>query len=170
MPRQRKLLGKRPGGNFAGVPGNLGSQRGWEKAFQKMGPWGILNPSEWAGYGKRQGLVESVLRPQYSLQEVISNNMDLEAEIARQRSASAKSRVSPSPIIPPTTPGQPPARTPSSSSPKAPVGAKPTLKAPAAPKATPAAAKAVAAKPAPAAPAKPALKVPQRRAGGRTAL
>lgn len=152
MPRQRKLLGKRPGGNFGGIPGNLGPQRGWGDAFKKIGDWGVLNPNEWVGFGKRQGLVESVLRPQYSLQEVISTNLDIEAEQQRARAQRSKARTAPAPVQAPTMPGEAQKRTPSPAAgvgKAAPVGAKATPKAPAAPKATPAKAAPAKAAPAP---------------------
>lgn len=137
MPRQRKLLGKRPGGNFAGIPGNLGPQRGFGDAFKKVGAWGILNPNEWMGFGKRQGLVESVLRPQYSLQEVISGNINIESEKQRARSARARERIAPAPVQEPTPPGQIPRRRPESGATATPVGAKTPSTPKAAPKATP---------------------------------
>lgn len=136
MPRQRKLLGRRPGGNFGGIPGNLGAQRGWGEAFKKMGDWGVLNPNEWVGFGKRQGLVESVLRPQYSLQEVISTNLDIAAEQQRARAQRAKARTAPAPVMEPTPPGQMPRRTPSTGA-ATPVGAKKPAAPKTAPKATP---------------------------------
>lgn len=137
MPRQRKLLGRRPGGNFGGIPGNLGIQRGWGDAFKKMGDWGVLNPNEWVGFGKRQGLVESVLRPQYSLQEVISTNLNIEAEQQRARAQRAKARMTPAPVQEPTPPGQMPRRRPETGATPTPVGAKKTAAPKAAPKATP---------------------------------
>lgn len=148
MPRQRKLFGRRPGGNFAGIPGNLGPKRGFGDAFKKIGAWGILNSNEWMGFGKRQGLVESVLRPQYSLQEVISTNLDIEAEQQRARAQRAKARTAPAPVMEPTPPGQMPRRRPETGATPTPVGAKKPAPAKAAPKATPksAPAKAAAAK------------------------
>jgi len=137
MPRQRKLFGRRPGGNFGGIPGNLGAQRGWGDAFKKMGDWGVLNPNEWVGFGKRQGLVESVLRPQYSLQEVISTNLDIAAEQQRARSRRAKERMAAAPVQEPTPPGQMPRRRPETGATPTPVGAKKPTTPKAAPKAAP---------------------------------
>ena len=151
MGRGRSLFGKRPGGNFSGIPGNLGPKRGWGSAFGKKGDWGILNPSEWVGFGKRQGLVESVLRPQYSLQDVISKNLNPVTEQQTTRARMARERTAPPTVIVPTPLGQIQRRTPSpdaGAGKAAPVGAKTTPKGVSAPKATPktATAKAVAAK------------------------
>jgi hypothetical protein len=89
------------------------------------------------GFGKRQGLVESVLRPQYSLQEVISGNINIEAEKQRARSERARERVAPAPVQEPTPPGQIPRRRPESGATATPVGGKKTAPPKAAPKATP---------------------------------
>lgn len=143
MPRQKGTLGKRPGGMFKGIPGNFGVQKGFGDAFKKMGDWGNLSSKEWAGFGKRQGMRDTRPRDQFALQQVISESLAVEADIASQRAEAARQRIAPPTTMPVTPPGQMPRRTPSSGSTPAPApvaGAKPTPAPKAAPKATPAAA------------------------------
>jgi len=147
MPRRQTTLGKKPGGRFRGVPGNAGVQRGFGDAFKKRGAFGMLNPMEWMGFGKRQGFGEAVPRDQFSLQQVISENLSIETEIARARAEDARQRVNPPTVMVPTPPGEMPRRTPSSASQAsrpapsaskpAPIASKPSPAPKPAPKATP---------------------------------
>lgn len=147
MPRQQTTLGKKPGGRFRGIPGNVGTPRGFGQAFKKRGAYGMLNPLEWMGFGKRQGFGEAVPRDQFSLQQVIAENLAVETEIAQARAEQARQRVQPPTVMVPTPPGQMQRRTPSASasytapapstSKPAPVGSKPAPAPKPAPKATP---------------------------------
>ena len=125
MPRRQTTLGKKPGGRFRGVPGNAGVQRGFGDAFKKRGAFGMLNPMEWMGFGKRQGFGEAVPRDQFSLQQVISENLSIETEIAQSRAEQARQRVNPPTVMVPTPPGEMQRRTPSPSTKPAPSTAKP---------------------------------------------
>ena len=144
MARRQTTLGKKPGGRFRGVPGNAGVQRGFGEAFKKRGAFGMLNPMEWMGFGKRQGFGEAVPRDQFSLQQVISENLSIETGIAQARAEQARQRVNPPTVMVPTPPGEIPRRTPSTStkpapstSKPAPIASKPSPAAKPAPKATP---------------------------------
>ena len=144
MPRRQSSLGKKPGGRFRGIPGNLETPRGFAQAFKKSGAWGALNPMEWMGFGKRQGFGEAVPRDQFSLQQVIAKNLSIETEIAQARAEQARQRVNPPTVMIPTPPGEIPRRTPSpaskpapSASKPAPVASKPAPAPKPAPKATP---------------------------------
>jgi hypothetical protein len=141
MARRQSAFGKRPGGMFRGVPGNFGVQKGWGDAFKKIGDWGVLNPNEWVGFGKRQGMSDARPREQFELQQVIAGNLSIEAEMARERAARARARTAPEGTVPVTPPGQIPRRLPTPGA-STPVGAKPKAAPKAAPKATPAQAKA----------------------------
>ena len=142
MPRRKGTLGKRPGGMFKGIPGNFGVQKGFGDAFKKMGDWGNLSSKEWAGFGKRQGMKDARPRDQFELQQVISESLAVEAEIATQRAEAARQRIAPPTTMPVTPPGEMPRRTPPpGSTPPPAAGAKPTPTPKAPPKATPAAAK-----------------------------
>lgn len=142
MARRQSTFGKKPGGMFKGIPGNFGVQKGFGDAFKKMGDWGVLNSREWIGFGKRQGVSDARPRDQFELQQVISENLSIEAEISKQRAEAARQRTAPATTIPATPPGQQPRRTPSPGTTPAPAGTKPTPTPKAPPKATPAAAKA----------------------------
>jgi hypothetical protein len=144
MPRRQTTLGKKPGGRFRGVPGNAGVQRGFGDAFKKRGAFGMLNPMEWMGFGKRQGFGEAVPRDQFSLQQVISENLSIETGIAQERAEQARQRVNPPTVMVPTPPGEMQRRTPSTStkpappaSKPAPIASKPSPAPKPAPKATP---------------------------------
>jgi hypothetical protein len=144
MARRQTTLGKKPGGRFRGVPGNAGVQRGFGEAFSKRGAFGMLNPMEWMGFGKRQGFGEAVPRDQFSLQQVIAENLSIETGIAQARAEQARQRVNPPTVMVPTPPGEIPRRTPSTStkpapstSKPAPIASKPSPAAKPAPKATP---------------------------------
>lgn len=141
MARRRGTLGKNPGGMFKGIPGNFGVQKGFGDAFKKMGDWGNLSSKEWVGFGKRQGMTDARPRDQFELQQVISESLAVEAQIATQRAEAARQRIAPPTTMPVTPPGQMPRRTPSPGTTPTPApGAKPTPAPKAAPKATPAAA------------------------------